>query len=379
MRFLFHAVERAHGIGAEIAVDADIGLDLECLHGIAHGVVIDLVVLVAGNVQALAQRHYPLVLHADVQGLAFADTHEVRLLFVLGLGRQGAFAQFGELGLERLEFLLRRIVAVEGCAHVAGVGELGQHLLRLRRDRLEFDVGADAAEVNLPGLSVARISEHRSGELQFVFGQRAGGRRRFEIRRRIIGGVEPIGIDLAEIGDRALGALVGGAVAHPQRLVVARFVERLDALAVGLAADDAVKLAGDHVAQLIGDRAVGGGGHRGGGHSRGFRRLGCRCSGVLLGLGRLRRNLGGLGRCRAGSCSNILGGQRRQQVGIRHRHRRIDLLVGLLRHAGMASKYQDQAESGRGQQAVKSGSFHQGVSQRLCGGHGPPMPGHLIL
>ena len=42
MRFLLHAVERAHGIGAEIAVDVDVGLDLESLHGVAHGVVIEL-------------------------------------------------------------------------------------------------------------------------------------------------------------------------------------------------------------------------------------------------------------------------------------------------------------------------------------------------
>ena len=173
VRDLLLAVERAHGVGAEIAVDVDVGFGLERLHRVAHGVVIERIVLVAGDVEALAQRHHALILHADVQGLAFADMHKVRLLLFLGLGRQRALAQFGELGLERLEFRLRRIVAVERGAHVAGVGELGQHLGRLRRDQLEFDVGADAAEVDAAGLRLARIGEDGSGELELVLGLRA--------------------------------------------------------------------------------------------------------------------------------------------------------------------------------------------------------------
>ncbi len=169
-RDLLLAVERAHGIGAEIAVDVDIGFGLERLHRIAHGVVIERTVLVAADAEALAQRHHALILHADVQGFAVADAHKVRLLLFLGLRRQRALAQFGELGLERLEFRLRRIVAVERGAHVAGLGELGQHFGRLRRDRFEFDIGADAAEVDAAGLRLARIIEDRSGELELVFG-----------------------------------------------------------------------------------------------------------------------------------------------------------------------------------------------------------------
>ena len=46
--------------------------------------------------------------------------------------------------------------------------------------------------------------------------------------------------------------------------------------------------------------------------------------------------------------------------------------VGLLRHAGMACQYQHQPEGGRGQQTVESGTFHQGVSQRLSRGPRPP-------
>ena len=52
---------------------------------------------------------------------------------------------------------------------------------------------------------------------------------------------------MGEIGDRGLGTRVGGTIADPQRRVVARFIERFHALAIGPAFDDAVKLAGDHV------------------------------------------------------------------------------------------------------------------------------------
>jgi hypothetical protein len=52
---------------------------------------------------------------------------------------------------------------------------------------------------------------------------------------------------LGEISDRGLGTRVGVTIADPQRRVVARFIERLHALAIGLAFDDAVKPAGDHV------------------------------------------------------------------------------------------------------------------------------------
>ena len=377
MRFPLLAVERAHGIGAEVAVDVEVAFGLEGLHRVAHGVVIKGVALVAGDVEALAQRHYALILHAGAKDFAFADADQVGLCFVGRLGRHRALPQFGELGLERLELLLRRIVAVERGAHVAGIGELGQHLGRLRRDQLEFDVGADAAVMDAADLRLARISEDGRGELEFVLGQGVGGRRQLEIRRRIIARIETVGFDLSEIGDRGLGARVGGAIAHPKRLVVARLVERLDAFAVGLAADDALELARDRLAQPIGDGAVGRGGDGGGGRNGdGFGRLGCRRGGVLLGfsglrldrLGVSRFGLGrlGLGRLclsRARSARNVLRRQRRQQVGIRHRDSRVDPLVGLLGHAGMASEHQDQPEGGRDQQAVKSGAFHQSLSK----------------
>ena len=67
--------------------------------------------------------------------------------FVLGLGvgDDWPLAQLGELGLERLEFRLRRIEAVEHLAGIVAVGELGQHVGRIRRDQIILNVRADAA------------------------------------------------------------------------------------------------------------------------------------------------------------------------------------------------------------------------------------------
>ena len=156
------AIERAHGVGAEIAVGVEIGVGLECLHRVEHRVVVERVVLVAGDVEPLAQRDHARVLHAGAQDLAFGDLHERGLLFVLGLGAaRRRLAQLGELLAQRLELGLRRIVAVERLAGVVAGGELGQHLGRLRRVQIELDVGADAGEVDAADLRLARIGQHR--------------------------------------------------------------------------------------------------------------------------------------------------------------------------------------------------------------------------
>ena len=71
--FLALAVERAHGVGSEIAVDADVAFRLERLHRIAHRVVVKRIVFVAGDVEAFAQRHHARVLHARAEDLAVRD------------------------------------------------------------------------------------------------------------------------------------------------------------------------------------------------------------------------------------------------------------------------------------------------------------------
>ena len=61
--------------GAGIAVDVEILLGLERLHRFDHSVVIERVVLVAGDVEALAQRDHALVLHAGAQNAAVRHVH----------------------------------------------------------------------------------------------------------------------------------------------------------------------------------------------------------------------------------------------------------------------------------------------------------------
>ncbi len=162
----------------------------------------------------------------------------------------------------------------------------------------------DAANLRLP-----RVGENGIGELDLRRGERVGCRRRFEIGRRIIARIETDAVHLREIGDRRLGALVGRAMAHPQRLVVARLVELLDAVAIGLVGNDPVELlAGDDVVQLVGDGIVGIGldGRRRR-NGRGFGRLG----------GRARRVRFAVFGCILGSIPRRVGGRRlRGRIGL---------------------------------------------------------------
>ena len=179
-------------------------------------------------------------------------------------------------------------------------------------------------------LRVARIGQHRIGELEFgrrlVLGRHRGG----EVRHRIILRIEADRVDLREIGDRGLGLRVGLAVGEPQRLVVACFVELLDAGAVIFAGDEAVELlAGDQLAQLVGHLRVRAGGRCRCGRS--FGRLGVRRRGILLGLA-LRLDAQP-GRPWPSAATDRLSG-----IGIAPTP-----LVGLLREAGVAGQRQDQA------------------------------------
>ena len=93
-----------------------------------------------------------------------------------------------------------------------------------------------------------------------------------EFGDRIVGRIESVGVDLRRDRlRRRLGALVHRAVGDPERREFAAGVERLDARRAPLAAEDAVEFAGDQLAQLVDDRAVGGDGHgRGGRRARGL-------------------------------------------------------------------------------------------------------------
>ena len=77
-----------------------------------------------------------------------------------------------------------------------------------------------------------------------------------EFRGRIVAGLEAVLVDVREIIDRGLAALVGGAVGDPERREIALAVERFDAGAVLAAAEQAVEFAGAEFAQLVGDTAL---------------------------------------------------------------------------------------------------------------------------
>ena len=132
------AVQRAHRIGAEIAVDIEVGTrsGRSSPHRAPR----------RRKADCPCRRRCSRRLRSATTRASFmpgrrilpsGDMHRRLACFsILGLGDHAAvLAQFGELDLERLEFGLRRIVAVERFAGIAGVGELGQHVGRLGRDR----------------------------------------------------------------------------------------------------------------------------------------------------------------------------------------------------------------------------------------------------
>lgn len=87
------------------------------------------------------------------------DAWQLGLLRGLGFGRRWPLAQVGELGSERLEFGLRRIVSVEYLARIAAVAELCQNVGWFRRGQVVLDIGADAREMDAPDLRMPRKCE----------------------------------------------------------------------------------------------------------------------------------------------------------------------------------------------------------------------------
>ena len=242
-------------------------------------------------------------------------------------------AQLGELGLQFLVELVRRVVAVERCGRVLGGRDVGEHFRRIGRVLGILDVGGDLRPVHPAALGLSRIVEHARGQFQFGFGElvrRSGGRK---IRHRIVGRIEALGGGILQTGDHALAAVGQFAGLRPLRRVVARRVELLDGGALVLAVEIAQRFGAEHVAQAVGDRLVGRsdgadlhrllggfGGGRGGCRSRRRRRLRRRWPQVRgdglggFGLGRLFDCL----RCvrhRGGGVHLEVAGGRRRNVG----------------------------------------------------------------
>ena len=101
-----------------------------------------------------------------------------------------------------------------------------------------------------------RIGNQRHRQLDFRVGEHSGIGR-CKIRRRIIGGIETVGIDMMQVVDGRFGLFVGLAVADPERRVIAAGLERVDNDAVFLVADILVELAARHGAQLVSNGRIG--------------------------------------------------------------------------------------------------------------------------
>ena len=101
------------------------------------------------------------------------------------------------------------------------------------------------------------VGDDRRRQPQFRFGKRGRIGERTEIGDGVVGGIETVGVDLAQIGDRRLGARIGLAVGDPQRRIVAGGVERIEVRPFLLAADDAVVFAVRQFAQLVADCGIG--------------------------------------------------------------------------------------------------------------------------
>ena len=253
------------------------------------------------------------------------------------------------------------------------------------------------------------VGDDRRGQLDFCIGQIGRCAERREIRRWIIRRIEPVGIDMAQIGDCPGSARIGLAVGNPYRRIIAVGVERLDLRAILLVGEQAVELAIGELAELLGDGGVGTG--RNGRRSRGRCRFGwCRggsgggrVSGALrrscirrlvgslfdrLGFDRWRglvlRCAGGLGVAAGFDVASRLGvGGRRGVVRLRARvcrgflrrfgNRRRWRLVGLhIRGSGArgvfrgrqgcAGGHQQQGNGGRSEKPIDTRVRHQRFS-----------------
>ena len=275
-----------------------------------------------------------------------------------------------------------RLVGVERRRHVLGFDHGGEHVGGLRRRRGVGDVAADPRPMHPADRGVVGIGDDRHVELELGLGEIARIAQRGKVRHRVIGRIETVLVDMAEIGDHGLAALVHFAVGDPQRRVVAAGIERVDDGAVFLVADDAVVFAAGKIAQLIDDRGIGraqggcrrsSGRGRRAGRRRGFRSRGRRSG---CGRGRLRRS----GRCRSRRRRQIrrierlrcrcligVGRCRRSRIrGVRRSSRGVGGRVGRSRQGDGGSAGQQQDDGGRGEKVVDADARHCNFSLRAC-------------
>ena len=164
--------------------------------------------------------------------------------------------QFGEFGLEREIGRVVRLVGSERLAHVAGAEHGGENVRRVRRFEIIQDVAAHARPMDPAHLRVMGVPDDRRGQPDLGFREAGCVAERRKVRSRIVGGVEAVGIDVLEIGDRRLGAGIRLAVGDPQRRIAPPGIECVDGGPILLDADDAVEFAAREIVQLFGDGGV---------------------------------------------------------------------------------------------------------------------------
>ena len=205
------AVHGAHGGVIEHAGRFQIVVRLELAHRVSDRRIVALVVGVFRDVELRAQGRHALVFHHHRVRILFRRLDELqRVAFGDVLG--GVFreaAQFGELRLQALVALVRRIVALECRRSVLRRGDVDKHLDRIDRMFGIGDIRADAREVHAAALGVACVVEHAFGQAQFGLGLCVRRGSRGEIRRRIIGGAQTFAARVLETCDHALGARRG--------------------------------------------------------------------------------------------------------------------------------------------------------------------------
>ncbi len=149
-----------------------------------------------------------------------------------------------------------RLVGIECRGDVGRCHHDAEHIGRIGGFLIVGNVAADARPVHAPDAGVMRISNDRGRQPDLGLRQRRGIGAAGEIRNGIIGGSKPVGVDMAEIGDRRLRARIRAAIGQPQRRVIAAGIEGVDHGSIIRIAEDGVELAGGEIVQLCGDRCV---------------------------------------------------------------------------------------------------------------------------
>src|SRR6516164_6263794 len=96
--------------------------------------------------------------------------------------------------------------------------------------------------MNSANLRMTGKGQRGGGHFKFGFGQCVRRCSRFEIGSRVVIRIESNRVGLRQIGNRSPGTIVGGTIAHPERRVTMSAIVALDASAVGLMGDQALKL-----------------------------------------------------------------------------------------------------------------------------------------